>query len=275
MGFTNRPFSVVLGDVEKLFMEGRNYIEVCGQLERHLVGGQPANDEQLKQYIQYWLKIDPADPEFKKTYDRIKKEEIGHAEPEKGEESKELEDKKVYGINCLRKDEKGVYILNHMVHAMIKQTASRLGMMMIKKSNLGAKGDLAEMGKVQAIGISLLSPAEPWKIYAVGPDGQAPTTHFETLRGSVSTSSGRMSIMYDAEMLDAGAFFAFRFSWASGRLSCSDLAQVIANTTNVGLGSGRSLGFGRFRITKDLTGSEAVKDRADAKAKKDAPVPTT
>ena len=151
MGFTNRPFSVVLGDVEKLFMEGRNYIEVCGQLERHLVGGQPANDEQLKQYIQYWLKIDPADPEFKKTYDRIKKEEIGHAEPEKGEESKELEDKKVYGINCLRKDEKGVYILNHMVQAMIKQTASRLGLMMVKKGNLGAKGDLAEMGKVHTL----------------------------------------------------------------------------------------------------------------------------
>jgi hypothetical protein len=262
-------------------MEGRNYIEVHGQLERHLVGGQPANDEQLKQYIQYWLKIDPADPEFKKTYERIKKEELGHVEPEKGEENKELEDQKVYGINALRRDEKGVYILNHMIQAMIKQTASRLGLMMVKKGNLGAKGDLAEMGKVEAIGPSLLSPQEPWKIYAVGPDGKAPTTHFETLRGSVSTANGRMSIMYDAEMLDAGAEFAFRFSWVSGRLSCTDLAQVIANTTNVGLGSGRSLGYGRFRITKDLSGSEAVKDRADSeektkKAKKEtAPVPAT
>jgi hypothetical protein len=265
MGFTNRAFSVPLANMDKYFWEGRSFLEAHGELDRHLVGGQPATEPQLRAYIEHWLKIDPASPEFQKTFDRIRKEELGHVEPEKPEG--ELEDKKVYGINCLRRDERGVYILNHMVQAMIKQTASRLGLMMIKKGNLGSKGDLAEMGKVQAIGKSLIDPAGNWKIYAFMPDGSAPKTHYETLRGSVQTANGRMSIMYDAEMLDAGAQFEFRFSWASGRLTCEDLARVIINTQNVGLGSGRSLGFGRFRLVKDLTGEDAVKDREQSEDK--------
>jgi hypothetical protein len=74
--------------------------------------------------------------------------------------------------------------------------------------------------------------------------------------------------MYDAEMLEAGCEFCFKFSWVSGRLGCADLAKVAVNIGNVGLGSGRSLGYGRFHITDDVKAKESSKERgAEAEEK--------
>jgi hypothetical protein len=258
VGWISRPFALTVQELDDLFNEGRISIDMTCRVLRGLVGGQPATEEEVEAYIKFHLKIDPLSDadEFQKTKKRIMTEELNQTIVPDGAE---VINEKVYSINAVRKSALGVWLGNWMMQACIKQTASRLGLLIHKSQGggkLGPKGDLAEMGRVEAIGISLVDPARPWEVHFRDPSSKGPaTTHYETLRGSVDTAKGKMSIMYQAEVVDEGSLFSLRFSWPAGRLTAQDMCRIAANTRNVGLGSARSLGWGRFQIL-DLKGED-------------------
>jgi len=215
-----------------------------------LLGTQPATDRGLESYIQYHLGIDPqrgtddkpTNPEFIATVNRIKTEEIGERDvtPEGGE----VEEKKVYGINVVRKSALGPFLLAHMVKAALKQSASRAGFFEKKK---GSKGDMAETGEVFAEGASLLNKARPWEIYLCKNGGPA-KTYFETERGSVNTPQGKKSIQYEAEHVEEGAEASFSFHWPARKLTEADMATVAAVATAAALGGARSLSHGKYEM---------------------------
>lgn len=216
-----------------------------------LLGTQPATDKGLEAYIEHHLGIDPlrdnitgkpTNSDFNNTFERIKNEEIGERDltPEAGE----VEEKKVYGINVVRKSAAGPFLLAHMVKAALKQAASRCGFFEKKK---GSKGDMAEIGEVVAEGESLQAKDRPWEIY-LRKDGKPAKTYFETERGTVSTPSGKKSIQYEAEHVEEGATAEFSFHWPARKLTEEDMAQVAALVTAAALGGARSLSHGKFEV---------------------------
>ncbi len=215
-----------------------------------LLGTQPATQSGLEGYIQHHLGIDPqrdtegkpTNSEFIEAFNRIKSEEIGERDitPEGGE----VEEKKVYGINVVRKSALGSFLLAHMVKAALKQSASRLGLFEKKR---GSKGDMAEIGEVFSEGDSLQVKDRPWEIY-LRKNGAAAKTYYETERGSVTSPKGRMSIQYEAEHVEEGAEAEFSFHWPARKLNEEDMAQVAAVATAAALGGARSLSHGKFEV---------------------------
>lgn len=248
----------------------RTKVVVKLRLLRPSVGGQPAGDKGLEAFIEHHLNLDPrrgadkkpTNPEFLAAFERIKHEELGEKDttPETGE----VEEKRVYGVNVVRKDERGPYLLEHQVKAMLKQAASRIG---IFSAKLGSKGDLAELGTVVACGDSLQDPKEPWKLYW-RKDGAPAATSFDTMRGSVSTAQGRKSIQYEAERVMAGGEVEFELRWPPQKLLREDVVKVFAATLAIGLGSALSLGNGRFEYADFRVCEEPVANLRPEKAKK-------
>lgn len=230
-----------------------------------LLGTQPATEAGMAGYIEHHLKLDPqpdadgkpTNPEFIACLNRIKSEEVGERDitPEGGE----VEEKKVYGVNVMRKSAAGPFLLAHMVKAALKQSASRLGFFSGKK--VGAKGDMSEMGEVMAEGESLQVKERPWEIY-LRKDGKVAKTYFDTERGSVSTAKGRMSIQYEAEHVEEGATAEFSFHWPARKLTEEDMAQVAAVATSAALGGARSLSHGKFEVVS-LTIEAPEKGKSD------------
>src|SRR5947207_11007094 len=86
-----------------------------------MVGGQPANEEGIRQFVTHHLKITD-EVEREKAVKRILTEEVEDA---RGEED-ELPEGKLYGLRAVRRDEHGPWIGDWMVKACIKNAASRL-----------------------------------------------------------------------------------------------------------------------------------------------------
>ena len=214
------------------------------RLLRPLAGGQPADDAGLRGFVEHHLGIPPETLEFTAALERIKREEIGERDttPETGE----LETLEVYQVNVVRRSAKGPYILEHMVKAMLKQSASRLGLFMAQKKR-GSKGDLAEFGTVTASGESLQDSARPWEIYP-RIDGGPASTSYVKISGSVNTPQGKKSIQHHTEVIAEGSEFWFELRWPATRLNPDDIARIIAGGAIIGLGSCLSLGYGAFRV---------------------------
>jgi len=237
-------------------------------LIRDLTGGQPASDDGIKAYIEHQMGIvDPATIQV--IFSQIKGHEI-QMEHVNGEE---LDEQQVYNLNVVRKDEFGPWLGDWMAKACLKSAASRIG---IWKSKPGAKGDMAEMGEIKAVGISLLSV--PWHIYLRNPTGDGPAeTWFDVLRGRVSTPQGMKSIMTSVEKIRAGARFAFQLRYVPGRITIDDMASIFAAAGHIGLGSAKSFECGRFRVDDleiiDETTRHAVQPKKVKKEKEAKPEP--
>jgi hypothetical protein len=235
---------------------------------RDMTGGQPASDDGIKAYIEHQMGI--TDPEKAAAIlAQIKGHEI-QMEHVNGEE---LDEQQVYNLNIVRKDEFGPWVGDWMAKACLKAAASRIGLW---KSKPGAKGDMAEMGEIAAVGISLLSV--PWHIYLRNADGTGPAeTWFDVLRGRVSTPHGMKSIMTSVEKVRAGARFAFRLRYVPGRITMDDMASIFAAAGHIGLGSAKSFECGRFRVDDleiiDETTRHAVQPKKVKKEKGAKPEP--
>jgi hypothetical protein len=222
------------------------YSSYCGsatavcRLTREIVGGQPATDEGIAAFAKHHLKI--PDDQIEQVVARIKGEEIGEREttPETGE----LKEKESYGLNVLRHSDYGPWIGDWQIKACLKQAASRVGLFVSKR---GTKGDIAEMGKVSAYGISLHGPE--FHIYLMDAEADQPAkTDYGKFFGSVTTPSGRKSIVNDAEIAPIGSRFSFRLQWYDAKLTEKDIVSIFAALPVIGLGSAKSLERGKFDI---------------------------
>jgi hypothetical protein len=240
-------------DVSRAFEEERKGVKILIEFTREVAGSQPATDDGLRAFIKHHLGIDPETQaqEFEECLARIKKEEIGERDitpkNDKGE-SGEVEEAKVYGVNVLRSTGKGAYIGAHQIKACFKACASRLGFFVGAKGKLGPKGDLAEFGTALAAGDSLLDPERPWEIYLVDKSGKPAKTHWGKIMGSVQSSSGRKSIMYDCEMAPAGTRLEFVFRYPPRNFSEEKWLKIVGAAKEVGLGAVKSLDYGRFKV---------------------------
>lgn len=226
-----------------------------------IVGGQPAGEDGIRAFARHHLGI--ADPqELERAVKRIQAEEIGERNitPENGEVAEKLS----YGLNVVRRTERGPYIANHMIHACFKQAASRLK---IFQEVLGFKGDCSEAGIVSAAGISALDGDRADRVYVRNESGDGPAqTLWENFTGSVTTPKGKMSISHDSEYLPSGSRFEFQINFLNkGKIKEDDIKDVLALMMICGLGSCRSLGCGKFRIDEadiEMTKYTRTKDAA-------------
>lgn len=206
------------------------------------VGGQPADEEGIRQFVIHHLGITNPD-EVQAAVDRIQNEELQDVTPPEGE----IKEEKVYGVRSLRRDSTGVFLGNWMAKACVKVAMSRLGIFQEKR---GSKGDVAEVGRVQAWKYSLKDKTKPFQIYCIGPDAedQPPKTYHKDFMGRVSTPTGPVSIIHKSECLAPGTRFAFEFRFLQNFLDEDDIQDVLAFMMTIGLGSARSLERGKFRI---------------------------
>lgn len=236
MTYTQRDLDAILEEEGKIAS-----VRVRLRFPRNFAGGQPAGEKELKAFIQHHLGISPDAPEFMETYARIRREEMGEeTTPEGGE----VQTEQVYGVNIIRKSDKGPFILEHQIKAWLKTAASRMG---IFKTKIGSKGDLAEMGMVTACGDSLQSALRSWEIY-LRKDGGPVGTSFVNVSGRVNTPSGAKSIQHHSEVTDEGAVIEFRVSWTKIKFSMEDMLKTLAAASRDRLGSMRSIGYGDIEI---------------------------
>ena len=229
-----------------------------------LVGGLPADREGLRQFALHHLKITNKQ-ELEKAVDRMLAEEIGEREatPEGGE----IQERISYAVNQLRRTAKGPYLGHWMVQACLKQAASRLH---IFEQFRGTKGNLAEGGRVEAAGISLLDRDHPELIYLRNPKGNGSAeTYFFKFHGSPNSPKGRVSIVHDSECAAPGTQFEFDYRFLLGELQPEDLKDILALAMIVGLGSCKALGRGKFRIEQCEISlpDRAIKRRKEKKEK--------
>ena len=211
-------------------------------MTEELVGGQPADVNGIRAYVQHHLHLEG--PEAEAAVLRIQREELGEKDvaPVEGE----IPEKQTYGINALRKSEYGPWLGNWMVKACFKGAASRCD---IFRQLRGSKNDFAEAGRVRAYGASLVEQDHPQRIYFVSADGTAqPKIIWQTYRGRVGTPQGMKSIIHQSECIAPGARFSWEMRFISARVNEKDVADALAMMMNVGIGSARSLERGKFRI---------------------------
>jgi hypothetical protein len=214
-------------------------VAVC-HLTREIVGGQPATDDGIRAFAKHHLKL--RDDQIEAAVARIKGEEIG--ERDKTPVAGEVQERESYGLNVLRHSAFGPWIGDWQIKAAMKQAASRVGLFVAKR---GCKGDMAEMGKVSAHGISSHGP--DFQVHLIDAETEtAARTEYQRFWGSVTTPSGKKSIETDAECCPAGSRFAFQFQWFNAKLTEKDIVSIFAALPVIGLGSAKSLERGKLEI---------------------------
>lgn len=217
------------------------------ELTSVLVGGVSADEDGIRSWVRHHLKLEGAEADS--AVKRIMKEEIGER-PVPSEEG-ELEERLTYGLNVIRRDDFGPWLGNWMVKACLKAAASRLGLFAKKK---GSKGDLAEMGEVQAYGPSYVKTSDydeylaHEKIHLISPDGDATETIYTKFKGRVQTAKGSASIINDCECAPPGTRFSFEFRYFPGKITENDLLDIFSAATVIGLGSCKAFERGKFKI---------------------------
>lgn len=232
------------GDLNERYQEITGLARCECSLATELVGGQPADENGVRAFVQHHLHLVGEDAET--AIKRILKEELGERDvaPQEGE----LTEKQVYGVNAVRRTQHGPFLGNWMIKACFKQAASRLD---IFRQLRGTKGDFSEAGQVLAVGVSLLDPGHPEQIYMLAPNANLPApTYWAEFMGRVSTPHGAKSIIHHSECIAPGTRFAWEMRFLSNRVNEDDVRDVLALMMVVGLGSARSLERGKFKIEK-------------------------
>lgn len=208
-----------------------------------IAGGQPGDEKGVKAFVEHHLHL--TGPEAESAVRRIMKEEVG--EKPVPAETGELDERLSYGVNIIRRNEFGPFLGNWMLHANLKQAASRLRIFVDFKST-GAKGNWSEAAQVRSTGLSLRNSERPDHVYLVDATGQPIQTEWQEFKGRVNSPQGSKSIVHHTECAPVGSHFEFEFRFLRSDLKDEDIADVLALSMIVGLGSVKSLGCGKFRI---------------------------
>lgn len=218
------------------------------EFESEMVGGVPADEKALRAFAQHQMNVPPE--EIEKVVRKILDTEL---QVDVDAPEGELEESIRYGVCKIRRTSFGPYIAGHMVQAMIKAAASRVGLFVKKK---GSKGDLAEMGKVTAYGPSLRDVHDDdetialYKIHVVDKEGHPAPTIWQTFRGRVNNAAGSMSISSSRECVEVGNKFFFSYQFYDGKVTESDAVNIMAAASNIGLGSAKAFARGKFKVVR-------------------------
>jgi hypothetical protein len=248
-------------DLEARYEQLSSNVVCIAEFATQLAGGVPAAEDGIRAFVRHHLKIEDSH-EAESAVQRILAEEVG--EKPVPEAEGELDERLTYGVNVIRRTSVGPYLGNWMIHACLKQAASRLK---IFTEFRGAKGNFAEAGRVVPVGASKRDEA-PDHIYLVDANGKPARTYWEEFKGRVQTPHGNKSVVHHTECAPAGTRFEFEFRFLMGDLSETDVADFLALAMIVGLGSVKSLGCGKFRILSAEINKVAHANRNPKKKKK-------
>ena len=204
------------------------------------VGGQPASERGIRAYVEHHMHLtgDAADQAVK----RIQGEEV-----RKDGEGDELKEVEVYGLNIIRRNaDNQAWVGTWQVRAMLKQSASRLGLF-AARGKVGSKGDMSEMMVVKPHGPSDKGAMQEIVIVDAAGKPFSENIH-DRFMGSVSTPQGRKSIVCDSEIAPVGSQLHITVEWPSKRLKADDMAAVLGAGQRIGLGSVKSMEKGRFEV---------------------------
>lgn len=207
-----------------------------------VIGGQPAGDAGIAAFVKHQLELTGDDATA--AIARIKKEELTDTPEDVTPADGEFTEEKTYGLNVLRRtDLDYAYIGTWQIRAMLKQAASRIGFFVQKH---GAKGDLSEGMLVRPYGASLVGEGQQVVLLV---DGKPYAAHvFKKFMGSVSSAKGKVSIVHDSETAPAGCEIEFTVEWPSKLIKPKNMAAIFGLAERVGLGSVRSMEYGRFEV---------------------------
>jgi len=236
-------------ELEQVYQDSTALVTASCTLLTELVGGQPAGEDGIRQFVKHHLEITD-EAECEKAVQRILREEVGERDttPAEGE----IVERETYGVNVIRHDEFGPYLGDWMVKACIKAAFSRMGMFVEKR---GSKGNVAELGRVRAFGPSAVHHRlHPERIYLTLGEELAPApTTFKEFSGRVNTPQGAKSIKHHSECAAPGTRFGFEFRFLPGTagikaITEKDVVKMLSFATVIGLGSAKALERGKFIV---------------------------
>ncbi len=166
-------------DFEKLYRGQTKRATIHIHTTREVVGGLPADEKGVMAFVKNHLKVtDPKEQE--RATQRILHEEMGEKDttPEEGA----LADSGVYSVCVIRRNPQGPWIGDWMFKAMIKQSATQVGLFASKR---GSKGHVAEAGRISPCGPS--NNGKGFEVYAVDDQGEPTPTYVQEFKGNVST----------------------------------------------------------------------------------------
>lgn len=221
-------------------------------LSRELVGGLPATREGIEAFAQYQMEI-LSEEEKNSAVARIMTDELGlkpgeevNITPPEGE----LDEKLVGQVNVLRTHpDHGPWVGDWMVKAALKQTASRIGIWVLRR---GSKGDMSEGARVFATGNSALEKDfHPERIYLRNSENDGPAKIFwQTFRGRIQSPNGPTSIVTHAMCVEPGARFEFDYLFLGDKMEDEDIRKIVYFLGNTGLGSSRAMERGKIIINR-------------------------
>jgi len=229
-------------ELAELYEELTGLVVADLEFMRDVIGGLPAKEKDLRQFCQHHLGL--AGDELERAIQRIQHEELGEKSvptPEGGE----LEHKATYGLKVFPRDAEGhPGVSDHQIKACLSTAATRLG---IFSRRMGSKGDFREVGLARGHGPSV--SVSPGHLRFYNGDGQAlGKLDYHKLMGSPSGPKGTRSIVTDCEFAPAGSKLSIELRFSFAKLTESDIAEMFAFAQEIGLGSARSMQYGKFRV---------------------------
>ncbi len=273
-------------DLREKYEEYTNRVIAFITFKTDYYGGQPATEAGLAAFVQHHLGLEG--DEATEAIARIRNEELGEKDTTK--ELDEINEKEIYGVNQVRRDDEGPWVGNWQIKACMKVAASRLGVFVSKK---GSKGDLAEMTRVTPFGPSKQTE-HPDRVHFFNsndvfdelPEGSEPSdsgapveTTYVNVLGCISTPQGKKSISTHTETVPRGTRLCFEMRYPGTKLADEEIIKIFSAIGNIGLGSARAFENGTFETTIDMESAiTPLKAKTAPKKKKDpapAEVPAT
>jgi len=246
MPITSYSQDQMRAEMERVFQGNLSLAAVRLRFTSDYVGGQPAMKKGVEGFVHHHLGL--TGDEAENAVARILGEEVRIDKP-----GDEVQEKISYALNVIRRNEAGIaYLGTWQLRAMIKQSASRLGLF-VAKGKMGSKGDLSEAMLIKPDGpsdighhqqIGFCQPTED----EAGSDEMFKERIFQRFNGSVSTPKGRTSIQHDSEIAPTGCELHATIEWPSKKISGPDMAAILSLGQRIGLGSVKSLEHGRFFV---------------------------
>lgn len=236
------------GELRKRYEKLTTLAVVECTLTTELVGGAPLGEEGVKNFVEHHLRL--KDQEAADAVRRILEQEgVAQKLPTNRNGSEvpgEVPETLTYGLTGFRHSERGAWIGNWQIKAMLKQAATRTNLFVVKR---GSKGDLAELGEVVAAGASLMEKDYVERVHLYGPDDRPAVTYWTKFKGRISGPSGYASIVTDKEAVPRGTRFRFALRYGDKKISESDILDLVAVAQNLGIGSAKAYERGKFQAT--------------------------
>lgn len=215
-------------------------INVTLEFRERVYGGVPQSKDLLDKYIEAVFRAKEDD----ETYNHVAQDAL----PERNEEKDEAQEKKDISTTGFRIDDRGLYLADFQLKAMMKQGGSMLNLTTSKR---GTKSTLGEGMFVKGL---LSGELTDNKIY-FQPIRQKPDG-YEDFAGNVNTRQGNRSILRRCDYVEKPTIqfqiwvLENRIAKTGKALTVSDLRSILELGQELGIGSCRSLEKGKFNLVQ-------------------------